>query len=136
MPEILISTHSGSGTQTIKIIKPSNYELHRGYNFYIKITATGINTIKNPADTTAYLGPYDLRVGCYTDSVTFTDSSSFITTVPVFVGNSTIARYKFYEPTSNRAWCIILRNEIRTEQGFPWSVAGGTQVILPSADSS
>jgi len=131
MPEIVISTFSGSGTSTVKIVKPSDIQLHRGYVFYIKITVDGVNSVENPRDTTAYLGPYDLRIGCYADSVTFTNSASFVTSVLVPVGNSTIARYKFYEPSSNRAWCFILSNEIRDQSG---NVLTDAAKIRPSAD--
>ena len=99
----------------------------------MKLTAFGVNSVKSPHDSTVYLGPYDLRVGCYTNSVSFTDSPTFVPSLPVWVGGSTYALYNFAQPTSNRAWCYILRNEIRTSIGGEWTDAA--KILASSAST-
>ena len=63
----------------IRLVKPVNNALHRGYIFYLKVTSTGVNTILVPADTTAWFGPYEMRVGCYPGTLTWTDHVNFVT---------------------------------------------------------
>jgi hypothetical protein len=74
------------------------------YTFYTKITASG--------GTAAYFGPYYLDVGCTATSVSFTNSGSFVTSVPLSVGAGTANVYTLADPTASRAWCVITKNEI------------------------
>lgn len=62
MPELTL-TIDGLGN---KLVKPTDNTLHRGYMFYMRITALGVNSLIG--DNIKYFGPYDLRVGCYADS--------------------------------------------------------------------
>jgi hypothetical protein len=53
--------------------RPSDGSLHAKYTFYIKATASdGLST--------GYFGPYILYVGCTSESVTFGDNASILTT--------------------------------------------------------
>jgi hypothetical protein len=108
-----------------------NNALHLGYQFWIKLTVNRVyldygdsNTYKPDSPrmingvSTNYF--YDLRVGCYPDSHTFSDSASFISNVDVFVGASLENIYTMHSPTSNRDWCVIRTNEFATENAEAW----------------
>ena len=87
-----------------KVITPSDNALHQAYTFYMKVTAHG--------GSTAFFGSYVVHVGCTAVSVTFTDNPSFITNVPLWVGDSVTNVYTFNQPSVDRAWCVILQNTI------------------------
>jgi hypothetical protein len=65
-------------------------------------------------DSTRFFGPYDLRVGCYPDSVDFYSSHLLNTdkTLNFFVGDNNRNAVSFPTPTSTRAWCVVMKNEI------------------------
>jgi len=52
------------------IVKPVDTSLHQAYSFYVKVTASG--------GSYDYFGPFVLNVGCFLNSVSFTDSPSFL----------------------------------------------------------
>jgi len=110
MSSILGPVDSGAD----KIVKPSDFNLHQEYKFYIKATAIG--------GANKYFGPYILNVGCFSGSVTFTDSSNFVSSVNLNFGAPTANVYTFHQPSSNRDWCTIQSNEIVTADatGTPW----------------
>ena len=102
----------------LRKVKPNDNTLHQGYKFYVKITAARVH-LEN-GDTEVWFGVYDLRVGCYWNSLSFTDSSSFITNVDKYVGDEVSNIYTMYNPTPSRAWCRLLFNEFSTENAEPW----------------
>jgi hypothetical protein len=53
-----------------KLVKPADNSLHQGYTFFIKATALG--------GSNKFFGPYTLNVGCFSGSLTITDSESFV----------------------------------------------------------
>jgi hypothetical protein len=120
-------------------VKPVNDALHKGYQFFIKVTASRVHLANG--DSTAYLPTtpsgstttlfYDLRVGCYPDSLSFTDSSNFVTQVNKYVGDSVLNTYTFHNPTPNRNWCRLETNIFATENAEPWQTAAkfGTDVL-------
>jgi len=87
--------------------------------FYLKVSADGVNSSPH-ADSTQWFGPYDLRVGCYTGSVTYSDSPSFIPAINLKVGDSALNAYTFYMPTSTLPWCAIISNTIAKSTGEIW----------------
>jgi hypothetical protein len=99
----------------VRIVKPTDNTLHRGYVFYLKVSANGLYSSPH-SDSVQWFGPYDLRVGCYTGasgSVIYTDSPSFVSNVNLFVGDSALNVYTFFMPTADRSWCHILTNSLR-----------------------
>jgi hypothetical protein len=58
-----------------------------------------------------------MNVGCFTGSVSFTDSPSFVTSKALFVGDSASDAYVLAQPTANRAYCTIQSNEIVNTDG-------------------
>jgi hypothetical protein len=78
-------------------VKPSDRRKHLKYSFYTKIVARG-----GSAD---YFGPYYVDVGCTNTSVQYNDSESFISDVPLSVGDSGKNVYTLAVPTSNRTYC-------------------------------
>jgi hypothetical protein len=94
-----------TGAAASKIVVASNTALHQAYVFYIKASDT-------VGSSNGYFGPYTMNVGCFSGSVTFTDSGSFITNVALHVGDLFTNVYTFHVPTANRAWCVITANEI------------------------
>ena len=102
-------------------MKPTNDALHQGYKFYLKVTVSRVHL--NNGDSTAFFGLYDLRVGCYWDSLSFTDSSSFITNVDVYVGDSLDSIYTMHNPTPSRLWCVLETNEFATYDAQPWTMS-------------
>ena len=72
-----------------------------------------------------------MNIGCFSGSVTFTDSGSFITTVNLYVGASVSNVYTFHVPTSNRAWCVITQNLIVNTDG---STHDGSKIAQCSSD--
>ena len=66
---------------TDNVVAPTTVADHASYVFYTKITASdGLST--------AYFGPYTLRIGCTADTVVFADSGSFIAAHTRFVGQT------------------------------------------------
>jgi hypothetical protein len=105
-----------------------------GYQFWVKVTAHRVYLTYG--DSTAYLPSspvtqngvstiiyYDLRVGCYAGTLSFTDSANFVTTVNKYVGDGLSDAYTFHPATPNRAWCRLLTNEFSTDNAEPWSGA-------------
>ena len=78
-----------------------------------------------------WFGPYYLDVGCTTTSVVFTDSPAFVTNVPIFVGDSVVAKYTLAIPTASRTWCYITDNRIVNNDatGTTWS---GLNTVSPT----
>lgn len=103
-----------------RIVKPLNAALHQGYIFFIKVVANGVNSSPH-TDSVKWMGPYELRVGCYYASVTFTNSPAFTTSVNMQVGDSRMNIYQFVQPSSNRDWCIPVTNQIVQYNGEPWA---------------
>jgi len=102
-------------------VKPSNNALHYKYTFYVKVTALG--------GSNKYFGPYELDIGCTTTSVVYTDAASgFVTNVPVYVGDSVVNKYTFAQPTSSRAWCVIVSNVIVNNDATGTAWSGSSQV--------
>lgn len=54
------------------LVKPSDNTAHAQYTFYVKVSAYG--------GSSEFFGPFELNVGCQTDSVTFTDNVAFSAT--------------------------------------------------------
>jgi len=101
-----------------RLVKPLDNTLHRGYLFYIKVTSAGTNSILNPPDTTEFFGPYDLRVGCYADTLTITDNASYMTILPnIYVGDNNQDRYTLLYPTASVSWCVPITTSIYTDLG-------------------
>jgi hypothetical protein len=86
------------------IVKPSDTSLHQAYSFYTKVTYNG--------GSNAFFGPYQVKVGCFFDSVTFSDSSSFVTAVSKNVGDATASAYTMQNPTPSLAYCVVTNNVI------------------------
>ena len=78
---------------------PQDTSLHQQYTFYIKASDTvgGAN---------GYFGIYEMNIGCFAGSVTFSDNGSLVVSVSKFVGDSLGSVYTFALPTSTRAWCV------------------------------
>jgi hypothetical protein len=110
-----LSTSSGSGTSTVKIAKPSNTGLHQAYTFYLKVSALG--------GSNNYFGPYVLNVGCFAGAVSYSDSGSLDTNLPLSVGAATAGAYTFANPTATRSWCTPVTNTIVQNDagGTAWS---------------
>jgi hypothetical protein len=53
------------------------------------------------------VGPFDLFVGCVQGGVTFTDSTSLVSSHALSVGANTTAVYTFYMPTASLTWCSV-----------------------------
>jgi hypothetical protein len=77
--------------------------------------------VKTVGNSKAFFGPYYLDVGCTETSVVFTDSPSFVTNVPLLVGDPVVGVYTLEPPTSSRVWCVVRHNEIVNPDGTPWS---------------
>jgi len=92
MSELQDPVDDGTGNGNL-IVKPTDNSLHRGYVFYIKVTVDKVHL--NLGDTEVYLGPYDLRMGCYPDSVIFTDGVGLVHDVALWVGDSLTGLYTF-----------------------------------------
>jgi hypothetical protein len=86
------------------VIQPSDLNAHKLYLFYIRITAVG--------GSVGYFGSYNLVVGCTSSSLVSTDNSTFITNVPMSVGEETTGVYVFYPPTSSKTYCLPQNYEI------------------------
>jgi hypothetical protein len=90
-----VQSHSGLGypsyvsdTSTTIIVKPQDSSLHQQYDFHIKSSAYG--------GSTQFFGTYELLVGCFTASVTYTDNAAFTSTgVAKLVGDSVDSVYTF-----------------------------------------
>lgn len=82
-----------------RIVFPVDRSLHKFYSFYIKVTAEG--------SSNAFFGAYDLYVGCFASSVTFSDSPSLVKSVPMFVNGNVTAVYTFIQPVSTRSYCML-----------------------------
>jgi len=76
-----------------KVVKPVNNALHQGYDFYMRITATGVNTVLVPADTIEYQPMYQLKVGCYPDTIVVTEAPGFVANLKMFVGDTGVGLY-------------------------------------------
>ena len=92
---------------TNRIIKPTNFNLHQGYSFYIRVSAAG-----DPLDTVRSFGPYELRVGCYSGTMTVSDSPNFSSYNQLWVGDSPYNAYFFTNPTTNLPYCLVQLNTI------------------------
>lgn len=77
---------------------------------YLPTTPAGVSKIVS----------YDLRVGCYPESLSFTDSSSFVINVDKYVGDSVLDTYTFHNPTPDKNWCRLETNVFATENAEPW----------------
>jgi hypothetical protein len=88
-----ISTASGSGSSSVKIIKPSDTSLHQAYTFYVKVSADG--------GSSAWFGPYTLNVGCFSGSFSIANSASFINQVNKNLNSATTNAYTMHNPSSN-----------------------------------
>ena len=68
---------------------PVDDSLHQGYTFWVEVNADG--------GSTALMGPYDLRIGCYLGvdpSFTITDDSgNFVSAVALEVGDTNVGVY-------------------------------------------
>jgi hypothetical protein len=89
--------------------------LHQGYTFYVKVTALG--------GSYDFFGPYVLNVGCFDPIVTYSDHASFVSTLALAVGDSSIGVYTLMQPSSTRSWCIISQNTIVNPDQSAWSGA-------------
>jgi hypothetical protein len=85
-------------------VKPTNNALHQAYSFYIKVSAAG--------GSSAFFGPYQVKVGCFSDSVTFADNAAFVTSVSKNVAESTASAYTVANPTATLSYCVVTSNEI------------------------
>jgi len=56
-----------------KIVTPVDSSLHQAYSFYLKVTADGGSVV--------FFGPYVVNVGCFEGIVTYSDSSSFVSSL-------------------------------------------------------
>jgi len=108
------------------ISKPSNTALHQAYSFYVKVTATG--------NANAYFGPYQVKVGCFADSLTFIDSLTFVTLVNKNVADATAGVYTMNNPTPSLAYCVFIDNVVVNNDatGTSWT---GTVKLTGSATS-
>jgi hypothetical protein len=95
------------------IVKPSDTSLHQAYTFHVKVTALG--------GSTEFFGPFVMNVGCFAGAVSYTDSTSLVTSVSKSVGDSLTAAYTFSFPTTNRVWCTVLQNVIVATDGSAWT---------------
>ena len=103
-----------SGTDKVT---PVDDSLHQGYTFWIEVNSDG--------GSTALMGPFDLRIGCYlTGDPSFTitdDSANFVTAVALYVGDSNVGVYTMHVPTSDKSYCVITSNVIVGSGGAAWS---------------
>ena len=83
---------------------PSDPSFHIAYSFYVKVLTNG--------GTSAYFGPYELRIGCSDGNVVYNDAAAFDVDQPVAVGDSPIGVYSLVIPTSTRSWCAPLAHYI------------------------
>jgi hypothetical protein len=88
------------------VVKPTDLNRHGLYLFYIKATALG--------GSHAYFGGFQMIVGCTEHSLVTTDSPSFITNVPLNVGDNSTGVYYFHPPSSSKSYCTIKSNQIVT----------------------
>jgi len=115
MSSLTIVTASGSGSTTVKIVKPANNALHQAYTFYLKISAEG--------GSYTWFGPYVLNVGCFAGSLTLTQNTALVSSVTKYIGFPVASAYTFSNPTSNRAWCTHTTNAVvqNDGSGTAWS---------------
>ena len=59
------------GTNGNLRVLPTDQSLHKGYEFYLKVTADGV--LSEFGDNTAFFGPFELNVGCLNETVIVTD---------------------------------------------------------------
>ena len=64
-----------------------------------------------------------MNVGCFSGSSTYADASNLVTSVSLWVGDSTSNVYTFSNPTSTRSWCTVLSNDVVQTSGAAWSGA-------------
>jgi hypothetical protein len=103
------------------IIKATDNALHMGYKFYMRVVADGVNSYTDPIGTVKYFEMYELKVGCYPDSLIVTESPQFVSNFKLFIGDSVEGLYTLTHPTSNLAYCQVLKNLITDENGSLWS---------------
>ena len=105
------------------VVKASNINAHASYSFYTKVTA---------GTTLTFFGPFVLNIGCTAESLTFTDSSTFVTVVNKYVGDSTANVYTMNNPTPSPSYCSFIDNEIVNDDatGTTWT---GTVKLTGSA---
>jgi len=58
-------------------VRATDQLAHQGYIFYVMVTATGTNSVLAQPDTIQFMGPYDLRVGCWSGTTQVTDDPGF-----------------------------------------------------------
>lgn len=85
-------------------VKPTDNTLHRDYQFYVRIMATG--------GSFKFVGPYELTTGCTFSSLKFTDSSNFISNAAIAVGGNVTNFYTFVPPSLSLSYCSITQNQI------------------------
>jgi len=67
-------------------VTPVDDTAHREYIFYVEVNAHG--------GSTDLMGPYTLKIGCFSGSVTFSNNPSFDTVQKdMWVGDSTLSVY-------------------------------------------
>jgi len=87
--------------------------LHQYYTFYVKVTADG--------GSKTFFGPYELNVGCFAASVSYSDHPNFISSINMLVGDITLGAYTLMQPSATRAWCVIQSNEIIKADESSWT---------------
>jgi hypothetical protein len=106
--------------QNLVYLKDDNE--HRSVTFFVAVTAKG--------GSVAFAGPYNYHVGCTNQTVKYTDSKFFVSSLALNVGDSTMSRYFFDPPSSSLSYCRIQTIEIVTENGETWK---GDAKLLPSS---
>lgn len=96
-------------------IRPTDSSLHISYTFYIKVKSKGT--------ASHVFGPYEVRVGCTTDTVSYSTNAAFDTVKDLYVGDSLTNAYTFTDAVATRSYCTALKNEIYTTAGVIWPSA-------------
>jgi len=80
------------------------------------------------------MGPYELRVGCYPDTVSFTDNPALVTTIDLEVGDPITSIYTIANPTSTRSWCVMTNHELVDNSNAAYG--GGLNKFTPAGSQS
>jgi hypothetical protein len=97
------------------VVKPTDTSLHQGYTFYTKVTVSG--------GSNKFFGPYEVKVGCYAGSVTYSDAGDLVTSPTKYVGQALTSAYTFKNPVPSQSYCAVVSNVIVKTNGNTWTGA-------------
>jgi len=70
------------------------------------------------------MGPFTLQVGCTSNTVSFNDDPSVVTSLNYWIGDSLLSVYNFVTPTSTKPYCNPLQNFANVTSGGSWYTGG------------